>query len=121
MCSIIDEISQPERSKREDALDNVFKQKEQGYFERNQLVRYLSTIFPSWTEKHSKEDPIWDIDWEDIVFIRFPEGLFSWHIKKSEMIFFEHLEFKEGDSWDGTTTEKKYYLMRCGALNSNES
>lgn len=87
-------------------------QKNQAYWERNQLVSYLSKIFPAWIEIHPSEDLEWENDWRNIVFINFPEGLFSWHIHDSEKKYFDHLEFKEGNSWDGSTKEEKYDRLR---------
>jgi hypothetical protein len=86
--------------------------KEQSYWERNQLVAYLSQTFESWLEKHPSEDKEWENDFRNIVFIHFHEGLFSWHIHDSEMKYFSHLRFREGNSWDGSTTEEKYDCLR---------
>lgn len=81
------------------------------YWERNQLVCYLSKMFESWIEEHPKKDESWDPEWKNIIFIRFPEGLFSWHIHMSELKYFSHLKFRYGDSWDGSSTEKKYKTL----------
>lgn len=94
--------------------------KDQAYWERNQLVRALSLIFPSWMELHPLEDKKWDKDWRHIVFIEIPvrfridwyEGIrdeqISWHIHDSEVEYFNHLKLKNGNSWDGHTTDEKY-------------
>lgn len=82
--------------------------KDLAYWERNQLVCYLSKIFPSWIERHPSEDTEWEDDWRNIIFIQFPEGLFSWHIHDFETDYFKHLSFREDNSWDGSTTEEKY-------------
>ncbi len=82
------------------------------YYERNQLVSYLSKIFPAWLENHKMEDTLWENDWRNIVFIQFPEGLFSWHFHDDELIYFSHLTFKEGDSWDGHSVKTKYEKLR---------
>ena len=99
-------------------LGNLFKiqGKDLAYWERNQLVLYLSKIFPSWVEHHPKEDENWDKDWKNIIFIQFPEGLFSWHIYIEEMSYFEHLNFRKCNSWNGETLEQKYEMLRnkCG-------
>ncbi len=87
-------------------------EKDLAYWERNQLISYLSKEFLSWLEKHPEEDEEWEVEWRNIVFIDFPEGLFSWHIHDSEMEYFSHLRFREGNSWDGSTTEKKYETLR---------
>ncbi len=86
--------------------------KDQAYWERNQLVAYISKILPSWMEKHPDSDAEWDNEWRNIVFIYFPEGLYSWHIHDSEMEYFSHLEMRDGNSWDGSSTEEKYDALR---------
>lgn len=86
--------------------------KDLAYWERNQLVLYLTRIYPSWIEKHPSNDTKWENDWRNIIFINFPEGLFSWHIHDNEMKYFDHLTFREGDSWDGKTTKEKYEALR---------
>lgn len=86
--------------------------KDLAYWERNQLVLYLTKLFPSWLERHPNEDVNWEHDWRNIVFIQFPEGLFSWHIHDFEFDYFNHLSFKEGNSWDGCTSEQKYNRLR---------
>lgn len=87
-------------------------EKDQAYWERNQLVAYLSRKFEAWIEKHPETDELWEKDWRNIIFISFPEGLFSWHIHDSELQYFDHLNFREGNSWDGSTTEQKYEKLR---------
>lgn len=102
--------------------EDIIKQKDQAYWERNQLVVALSKIYPSWLELHSLEDETWEKDWRHIVFIEIPvhsgarfqdieyprtEQL-SWHIHDSEVKYFQHLELRKGNSWDGHTTEEKY-------------
>jgi hypothetical protein len=87
---------------------HIILEKDKAYWERNQLIAYLSKIFDSWTEKHPSQDVEWESEWRNIIFISFPEGLFSWHIHDSEMIYFSHLKVKEGNSWDGSSTEEKY-------------
>lgn len=92
--------------------EELKKQKDNAYWERNQLVRYISTLFPSWIETHPKEDFTWDKKWGNIIFIQFPQGLYSWHIHTEELQYFEHLSFREGNSWDGSSTEDKYKSLR---------
>ena len=87
--------------------------KDLAYWERNQLVAYLSKLFKAWIEKHPDKDKLWDPNWRNIIFIDFPEGLFSWHIHDSEVHYFSHLEFKHGNSWDGSSSEKKYKMLRA--------
>lgn len=81
--------------------------KDSAYHERNQLVRALSKLFPSWTSRHPEEDENWDKDWRWIVFIQLPTGQVSWHIHDSEYTMFSSLPTKE-NCWDGHSTEEKY-------------
>ncbi len=98
----------------ENTINELKENKDFAYWERNQLICYLSKIFPSWREIHPKEDVSWEEEWRNIIFIKFPEGIFSWHIHNKELEFFRHLNFIEGNSWDGSTTEEKYNkLLEC--------
>jgi len=110
-CKLLQDLI-PFENEFERKHEELIKSKNQGYWERNQLVRYLSTIFPSWMELHPKEDLEWDRNWKNIVFIRFPQGKYSWHIHLTEVPFFEHLNFRSGNSWDGSTVEMKYHALR---------
>lgn len=84
------------------------KHKNEAYRERNMLVCTLSKLFPSWLEKHPIADEDWDDGWRNIVFIDSSKGQLSWYIHDSERWLFSHLEMKEGNSWDGHTTDEKY-------------
>ncbi len=92
----------------EDTINRLSEEKAVAYWERNQLIRYMGKIFPSWLELHPIEDETWEEEWRNIIFIEFPEGKFSWHIHDNELEYFRHLPFKEGNSWDGSTTKEKY-------------
>lgn len=85
--------------------------KDLAYWERNQLVCYLSKLFPAWLEKHP-DDPLLKKDCLNIVYIQFPEELASWHIHDSELQYFDHLFFMDGNSSNGHTLEQKYDLLR---------
>lgn len=82
--------------------------KDGAYSERNKLVAALSKLFPAWLERHLDSDTTWEDDWRWIVFIQLPTGQASWHIHDSELEQFNHLECKDGNSWDGHTTDEKY-------------
>lgn len=90
------------------AIQKLDETKNQAYTERNALVCALSKLFPAWLERHPAADKDWEDDWRWIVFINLPTGQCSWHIHDSEYSNFEHLNSKEGNSWDGHTTEEKY-------------
>ncbi len=100
--------------------------KNQAYWERNQLVRALTLLYPSWLERHPETDKEWEDDWRWIVFVEIPthsrnyvqafeiknNSQLSWHIHDSEKRYFEHLEVRYGNSWDGHTTDEKYERLR---------
>jgi hypothetical protein len=85
------------------------RQKNGAYSERNQLVKFLSKCFPSSIERHDGED--WEDDWRNVVFIDLPTGQASWHIHDSELANFEHLPRNRGRKWDGHSTELKYQRL----------
>lgn len=108
------------------------KAKDQAYYERNQLVCALSKIWESWLELHPLDDETWEKDWRHIVFIKMPYLRYnpmmahiskdacwrpdhyqlSWHIHDSEVKYFDHLELRSGNSWDGHSTEEKYERLK---------
>lgn len=117
-------------------LQELEKQKNNAYWERNQLVAALSKIFPSFLAKHDINDKEWENDWRTIVVIEIPvlvqdklfkynpEGVekivdvneprlqqLTWHIHDSEVPMFDHLEYRDY-CWDGHTTEEKYKRLR---------
>lgn len=81
--------------------------KDAAYGERNKLVAYLTTLYPSHIAKHPEDDKDWDEEWRNIVIIETPKGQASWHVHDSDMVMFRHLG-AEGKPWDGHTTEEKY-------------
>jgi hypothetical protein len=89
-------------------IEKLRREKDVVYTERNMLVAALSKLFPAWLELHPAEDKEWAEDWRTIVFIETPAGQMSWHLHYSEVVMFDHLEGREGNSWDGHTTEEKY-------------
>ena len=94
-----------------DHCSDALMQKNKAYWERNQLVAYLSRLFESWMEKHPSKDDQWEDEWRNVVFIDLPQGLYSWHIHDSEISYFQHLILREGNSWDGSTTDEKYKAL----------
>ena len=82
--------------------------KNTAYSERDRLVCAISKVFPSWMERHPLSDTTWEDDWRWIVFVQFPTGQASWHIHDSEESWFDHLERRDGNSWDGHSTAEKY-------------
>lgn len=75
------------------------------YTERNALVAFLSTAYPSGLKRTEIEG--WDPEWNGCVFIDTPEGQMSWHYHERDAGLFAHLGPYEGE-WDGHTTPEKY-------------
>ncbi len=93
------------------------EEKDGAYKERDQLVAALSKIYPAWLERHPEEDKEWEDEWRWIVFVEIPTqdgrpSQLSWHLRDSELPFFDHLKRLAGNSWDGHTTEEKYERLR---------
>lgn len=90
------------------------------YSERDRVVCALSKLLPSHLERHPDSDTNWEDDWRWIVFVQFPTGQASWHIHDLELVWFDHLERKVGNSWDGHSTSEKYARIerfeKIGAL-----
>lgn len=75
------------------------------YAERNKLVAYLASQFPSGIKR--TEIAGWDAEWHGCVYIDTPVGQMSWHYHDREADLFAHLPPYDGE-WDGHTTEQKY-------------
>lgn len=80
------------------------------YWERNQLVVFLTKLFPSYLALHTPTHETWGTEWRYVVIVETPRGQLSWHIHESEKPYFDHLEIQE-NTWDGHTTEKKYQRL----------
>jgi hypothetical protein len=109
-------------------MEQLEKEKNQAYWERNQLVSALSKIFPSHLAKHPESDKEWEDDWRTIVVIYLPadknrefkdsigspvcDYQMTWHIHDHDLPMFDHLQYEEYE-WDGHTTEEKYRRLRC--------
>lgn len=73
------------------------------YWERNQLVAYLSKCYPIYLGI-DPDEPDWPV-----VYIETPAGQLSWHVNKGEAAFyFDHLRKDIAMQWDGHTSEEKY-------------
>jgi hypothetical protein len=85
---------------------DITKELDAVYAERNALVCALSKVWPSHIAQHP-EDPSWDPEWNNIVFIQSPAGQLTWHIHERELPMFAHLN-PGPNNWDGHTTAEKY-------------
>jgi hypothetical protein len=75
------------------------------YDERDQLVAFLSRIFPSYIGPVDDPEPGWNY----AVYIETPEGQLSWHVPDRELgLYFRDLRMCDDANWDGHTTEEKY-------------
>jgi hypothetical protein len=75
------------------------------YRERDQLVAFLTRIYPSFLAPAPDAEP--GFNW--IVYVDTPEGQLSWHVADHEIDeFFKHLNKRMTNPWDGHTTEEKY-------------
>ena len=79
--------------------------RDQAYVERNRLVRFVASLFPSGIRKTEIEG--WDPEWHNCVFIDTPEGQMSWHYHDSDAEMFASLP-PYLQPWDGHTTAQKY-------------
>lgn len=81
------------------------------YYERNQLVAFISKLYPSHLSRHPESDKAWENDWRWIICIHSPAGQLTWHIHDSEKKHFKHLKEKP-EHWDGHTTPQKYARLK---------
>jgi hypothetical protein len=88
-----------------DRIEALEKARDGAYTERNRLVAFLASIYPSGVKKTAI--PGWDEAWHGCVYIDLPVGQASWHFHDSEAHLFANLPPYEGE-WDGHTTEEKY-------------
>lgn len=109
------------RSNTEEIIElvrNLAKGKNSAYYERNQLVSFLSRLYPSHLARHPESDTKWEDAWRWIICIHSPKGQLTWHIHETEKKFFSHLKEKPGH-WDGHTTPQKYARLRRINLKNN--
>lgn len=99
--------------------DGAVAAKDCAYEERDRLVAVLSKVFPAHLMRHPDEDLEWEDDWRWIVCVELPTGQATWHFHDSELPWFDHLEPRVENTWDGHTTEEKY--RRLEALTPKET
>ncbi len=88
------------------------------YTERNRLVAFLASIYPSGVKKTAI--PGWDEAWHNCVYIDLPVGQASWHYHDSEAHLFAHLPAYSSE-WDGHTTEEKYERLFLASSHAKQT
>jgi hypothetical protein len=88
------------------------------YTERNRLVAFLASIYPSGVKKTAIHG--WDEAWHNCVYIDLPVGQASWHYHNDEAHLFAHLPPYE-NKWDGHTTEEKYERISLAANHAKQT
>ncbi len=96
-----------------DEIERLRRESDGAYSERNCLVAYLASLFPSGTKRTSI--PGWDEAWHGCVYIDLPTGQASWHYHDREAHLFSHLPAYGGE-WDGHSTSEKYERIERAAL-----
>ena len=100
-----------------DRIEKLEAARDGAYAERNRLVAFLASIYPSGVKKTTIPD--WDEAWHGCVYIDIPTGQASWHFHDSEAHLFTHLPPYDGE-WDGHTTEEKYERLFLAASHSKQ-
>ena len=109
-------------------MSDLEKQKNNAYWERNQLVAALSKLYPSFLAKHPDDDKEWEDDWRTIVVVYIPcsdyqkkidqkdkyaifhtgidgDKVFyelTWHIHDTDRQLFDHLGYTNVKHKDNT-------------------
>jgi hypothetical protein len=101
-----------------DRIEKLEAARNGAYTERNRLVAFLTSIYPSGVRKTAI--PGWDEAWHGCVYIDLPTGQASWHFHDSEAHLFAHLTPYDGE-WDGHTTEEKYERLFFAANHAKQT
>lgn len=79
------------------------------YLERDQLVAFLSSVYPSHLALATDAED----GWMYTVCVHSPEGQMAWHIPDHEVeSLFGHLDVELND-WDDHTTAEKYLRLEA--------
>ena len=101
-----------------DRIEKLEAARDAVYTERNRLVAFLASIYPSGVKKTAI--PGWDEAWHNCVYIDFPIGQASWHYHNDEAHLFAQLPPYESE-WDGHTTEEKYERLSLAANHAKQT
>ena len=77
------------------------------YREREHLVAFLTTLYPSVGCYNNQEDPEYCV-----VYVETPVGQMAWQIHPDDMDLFEGLRIVQNHDWDGHTTSEKYRKLQ---------
>ena len=100
-----------------DRIERLEAARDGAYTERNRLVAFIASIYPSGVKKTAI--PGWDEAWHGCVYIDLPTGQASWHFHDSEAYLFAYLPPYDGE-WDGHSTEEKYERIARKALEGKD-
>lgn len=94
-------------------IEDAVKERDAAYTERVRLLAVLAFIYESaLVHDDNSRDP----DWEWILFIEFPTGQASWHIKTSDLLLLRNVRTVKPPlgrwEWDGHSTETKYKRLQ---------
>ena len=101
-----------------DRIEKLEAARDGAYTERNRLVAFIASIYPSGVKKTAI--PGWDEAWHNCVYIDLPVGQASWHYHNDEAHLFAHLPPYESE-WDGHTTEEKYERLSLVANHAKQT
>lgn len=120
-------MNEPTHEEYKHIIKVLEKEKDQAYWERNQLIVFLSKQHPA----HLQRDTGQALHWRNVVCIHLVAGItktsglkqindtkfvkdetlremqFAWHIHDKELKYFKHLKMRP-THYDGHTTEEKY-------------
>lgn len=108
----VGDMLKTEIEKLEKTVEELNRQKDAAYRERNLLVLAFAHIcdameWKGYLARHPEEDTSWEDDWRNVVVLELPNGQVTWHIHDSELHHFNFM--KSGEyKWDGHSTEEKY-------------
>lgn len=86
------------------------KEIQKAFWERNQLVAFLSKLFPSYLLEHT-EGSYLQKGWKHYILIQTPAGQISFHLDEADLPYFRHSFVLKDESivaWDGHSTEEKF-------------
>lgn len=81
-------------------------------------AHWMAWVAPHLDPRPEQRGDTWDPDWRNVVYVRLPTGIVSWHIHRHEMPLFNFLPrlsatdldraYAEPYRYDGHSTEEKY-------------